>query len=350
MLTLLALLLSPVVLDTVRIRTIPERVFQDYSLAAYPNFDLLIENTTSDTLHVERLTVLAYDSNGRLVDRRFAAGPATALLLPARTIDPGEAGLLYQPFTFAGRPPLARLRYELLLTAADGRERNAVADVLLQPFEPATRLELPLKQRVLVDDGYDFLSHHRRIDWTASFAKPLKLSDNFQRFALDLCVVDSAGNRHRGSGTQNAEWFGWNGAVLAPAAGTVVVARDGQPDNEADRKQGNYDPRTILTDPMGAYGNHLVIDHGNGEFTLLGHLRNGSVRVRRGEHVEAGTIVAAVGNSGSALYPHLHFELRTGSGFGAPGLPPGFVGARRIASKNDDAVMFPNTGDLIEPR
>jgi murein DD-endopeptidase MepM/ murein hydrolase activator NlpD len=80
-----------------------------------------------------------------------------------------------------------------------------------------------------------------------------------------------------------------------------------------------------------------VLDLGHGEFALLAHLRRGSVRVRTGQRVRAGTLLGLCGNSGNTSEPHLHFHVQDRAKlFGAArGLPATFVDyradGRRIA-------------------
>lgn len=57
-----------------------------------------------------------------------------------------------------------------------------------------------------------------------------------------------------------------------------------------------------------AYGNHVVIKHSDGVYTLSGHLS--SVSVRLGQTVKAGDTVGLAGSTGNSSGPHLHFELR----------------------------------------
>ena len=52
----------------------------------------------------------------------------------------------------------------------------------------------------------------------------------------------------------------------------------------------------------------VVIDHKNGYSTSYSHLQ--SVKVRRGQRVQRGDIIALSGNSGLSLAPHLHYEVR----------------------------------------
>ncbi len=58
-----------------------------------------------------------------------------------------------------------------------------------------------------------------------------------------------------------------------------------------------------------AYGNHVLINHGDGTWTLYAHL-NG-VDVFPGATVSAGQQIGTVGSTGNSSGPHLHFEVRT---------------------------------------
>jgi hypothetical protein len=56
-------------------------------------------------------------------------------------------------------------------------------------------------------------------------------------------------------------------------------------------------------------GNYIVLESNKGIYALLAHLRQGSVVVQEGECIEAGQLIAQVGNSGNTIQPHLHFQL-----------------------------------------
>lgn len=55
------------------------------------------------------------------------------------------------------------------------------------------------------------------------------------------------------------------------------------------------------------YGNHVVIDHGYGYKTLYAHMSGMNVRI--GEYITRGQIIGYVGNTGTSVAPHLHYEV-----------------------------------------
>jgi len=60
------------------------------------------------------------------------------------------------------------------------------------------------------------------------------------------------------------------------------------------------------------YGNHVIVDHGNGYQTLYGHLS--SLSVVEGQRVARGAVLGQMGSTGRSTGVHLHFEIRTTGG------------------------------------
>ncbi|TMU97001.1 transglycosylase family protein [Streptomyces sp. DASNCL29] len=65
----------------------------------------------------------------------------------------------------------------------------------------------------------------------------------------------------------------------------------------------------------GAYGYQVVIRHPDGKYSQYGHLSQLSVRA--GQNVNGGQQIGRSGSTGNATGPHLHFEIRTGPGYGS---------------------------------
>jgi murein DD-endopeptidase MepM/ murein hydrolase activator NlpD len=93
------------------------------------------------------------------------------------------------------------------------------------------------------------------------------------------------------SGIDIALFCNSGATVVAAASGTVIYA--------------GWD---------GAYGNSVVIDHGNGLFSRYAHLS--SVSVSNGQSVSAGQAIGVSGTTGNSDGEHLHFEIRSGSAYG----------------------------------
>jgi murein DD-endopeptidase MepM/ murein hydrolase activator NlpD len=64
----------------------------------------------------------------------------------------------------------------------------------------------------------------------------------------------------------------------------------------------------IYSERKAAYGNLVIIDHGNGTTTRFGHLSRSLVKV--GQMVKRNEIIGLVGMTGRATAPHLHYEVR----------------------------------------
>ena len=82
--------------------------------------------------------------------------------------------------------------------------------------------------------------------------------------------------------------------IAAKSGAAVVAARDG---------------RVIYSgNGLGAYGNVVIVRHKDDFETVYAHNRRN--RVRRGERVRRGQLIAEVGATGNATGPHVHFEIR----------------------------------------
>ncbi|WP_314408466.1 transglycosylase family protein [Streptomyces kroppenstedtii] len=65
----------------------------------------------------------------------------------------------------------------------------------------------------------------------------------------------------------------------------------------------------------GSFGYQVVVRHGDGRYTQYAHLS--AISVKAGQSVGAGQRIGRSGSTGNSSGPHLHFEVRTGPGFGS---------------------------------
>lgn len=70
-----------------------------------------------------------------------------------------------------------------------------------------------------------------------------------------------------------------------------------------------YPGTVVYAGGNGGYGNYIKIDHGGGIGTGYAHIVDGGIYVSRGQWVNAGQVIASVGNTGNSFGCHLHFEV-----------------------------------------
>lgn len=154
-----------------------------------------------------------------------------------------------------------------------------------------------------------------------------------QAYAVDLVLDEDLPGRSR----VNTEYPSYNQPIVADAPGIVVTAVDGVPDNV---------PGVVNKYDM--HGNYVVIDHQNGEFSLMAHLIPGSLKVRPGQPVNAGSEIGRCGNSGHSTMPHLHWQVMTNANANiAQGIPPRLQPYERNGSPS---VELPVRGDKLVVR
>ena len=145
-------------------------------------------------------------------------------------------------------------------------------------------------------------------------------------FAVDITRVDSRGRWFKAKGRRWTDWYAYGSNVLAAADGVVVTVRsnseidpqiwrprDGESADDYQKRLDAHQLKRFLTpgaDPSEVSGgNYVILKHANGEYTHYAHLAFGSVRVKQGEHVRQGEVIARVGGTGEAPEVHLHFEV-----------------------------------------
>lgn len=205
-----------------------------------------------------------------------------------------------------------RLIYTLDLTTRRGAPVRKQLEIPVTNYELQTKLIFPIKGEFVVGAGHDFNEEHKT-EWS-------------QQYAYDIVGLSSRYEVIRTDGEKNEDFFGWGREIIAPAGGTIVYARNDVPDNT---RPGLIQTNIFLKLPEPEWaigGNVVVIDHGNGEYSFLAHMQQGSVRVKAGDKVKQGDVLGLLGNSGNSDGPHLHYHLMAGPLlFRSDGLPSHFT-------------------------
>ncbi|MFF7867795.1 transglycosylase family protein [Streptomyces qaidamensis] len=85
-------------------------------------------------------------------------------------------------------------------------------------------------------------------------------------------------------------------------------------------------PGTVVSAGWGgSYGYQVVVRHADGRYSQYAHLS--AISVRDGQSVSAGQRIGRSGSTGNSSGPHLHFEVRTGPGFGSDVDPVAYLRA-----------------------
>jgi urea transporter len=129
----------------------------------------------------------------------------------------------------------------------------------------------------------------------------------YWKHALDFEVLGPSGGLFEGSGTRARDYYCYGLPVLAPADGTVVRVVGDVADNPIGEMNLSQN-----------WGNHVLLHHGGGIYSLCAHLMPEKTTVWEGQTVRRGDEIGRCGNSGRSPTPHLHFHLQSSPVVGAP--------------------------------
>lgn len=177
-------------------------------------------------------------------------------------------------------------RGETVHSVAKKYEANpqAIVDFPFNTFADDETLALAVGQNLIVPGGVK--------PKTGSTQKPIPTPREEQQ----VTVASGRGNfiwPSSGKITQRYYWY-HRAIDIANKNGPAIVASQGG--TVASVVYGRY-----------GYGNHIVIDHGNGYQTLYAHLSK--IYVKEGGSVSAGQSIGQMGSSGRSTGIHLHFEV-----------------------------------------
>ena len=168
--------------------------------------------------------------------------------------------------------------------------------------------------------------------------------NNSQRFAIDWKQMNAAGEFFTGRRTTNESYVDYGSKIYAVADGTVADARRGRSQHARDPPGADPELAPKIT-VENVDGNHIVIDIGGGEFAMYAHLIKGSLKVKQGDKVKKGDVIAELGNTGNSNASHMHFQLMDGPSILTP--PPALRVDRFIYGGQVDPQQIIDTDDYF---
>jgi urea transporter/Flp pilus assembly protein TadD len=207
----------------------------------------------------------------------------------------------------------------------ENAERNLrYSQMLATRFGPpgTIRVNVPVQDTWTITQGFDG-PHTHQGPW---------------RYGFDFEMLDAEGFPFRGTGSESTDYHCFDAPVHAVLPGTVVFAFSNHVDNAPGAQDLNY-----------PYGNVVIIQHAPTLFSVLAHLRQGSVTVQAGQFITAGTLVGRCGSSGRSPRPHVHLQMQAAAELGAATIP--FELAHYALARQDLAEYVsagvPNEGDRL---
>jgi len=261
--------------------------------------------------------------------------------LGGQTLAPQEAlWVSSQSFSWRGDRDGVRVTATVM---SGGRTQVLTAALPLSDAPAPVAFRFPLSGVWYAWAGPTLHSHHR---WGVQ-----------EEFAFDLVRLDARGLTHTGDGARFADYYAYGQVVMAAAEGRVVAAVNNvAEDPQAMRRAGETDvaymdrlmadqAKRLAEGANSILGNHVVIDHGGGVFTVSAHLQPGSVLVKPGDVVKVGQPIGKLGTSGNSTEPHLHWQACGGPNpLFCAGLPASFTG---VTLPLADLPRQLQTGDII---
>jgi hypothetical protein len=295
----------------VSLRHTPTRVFKSQTrshedLEAWV-FNLIVETNVSDALQALSMEVRLFHT-GECVKTTLYPAKGLAELEwghPDPTLPDGKPfpTPTFWPLVFRIRcvEPVAlgidRVDVELTLLSRGHKVRASESIPVFAAYEQKTHLIYPFRGKGIVLQGG--VNNGGHLNRSGQFA-----IDGFgldSRYAIMLHTDESV----------NANYVGWGREILAPADGIVAHSRSERPDQPV---AGVSDPKYYAPEYAdgGDVGNHVVIDHGNDEYSMIAHFMTGSLLVKAGDRVQQGQTLGKLGASGDTSAPHVHYQLQSG--------------------------------------
>ncbi len=128
--------------------------------------------------------------------------------------------------------------------------------------------------------------------------------------ALDFVITDEEEKTYMELGAKCADFYCYNKPLVAPLDGYVYDIINNVEENEIGKVN--------IADN---WGNTIILNHNNGLFSQISHIKKDSFKVKVGDYIPKGALLATCGNSGRSPEPHIHFQLQLSPKKGAKTFP-----------------------------
>ena len=303
----------------------PEAQILDGNGHRHSAFELYVTNWGSTPLKITKLDVNGKDDQTVLVSQSASGKQLAAMFVPIGgdgtkpndpSLKPGQTGVFFIFVDWIpdqGDPD----NFQTSITIDQHGERSGsgtihTAALDLNQDDPIV-IHSPLRgKNWLAANGPSNTSPHRRAMLPVN-----GLPHIGQRYAIDWIQLGDDGKTFTGDEHDNKSYHAWDQEIHAAADGKIVEVKDGIPENVPNSGklavQMTYD--TLA-------GNHIIEQLNEDHYAAYAHLRPGTIKVKVGDTVHAGDVLAHLGNTGNSSEPHLHFQVCDAPSFPASeGLP-----------------------------
>ncbi len=242
---------------------------------------------------------------------------------------PGKTGVLlddlvFRAFEFEPNKYLSFYAHPYNVKADDFKPRIFAVDAAgnMRKIRPGSRTASHTYRKEVIELSDDFLETVKDKMMATSSKSPLEVfvevnnkvrQENYQKIA-QICQTtepkklwEGAFLRNQGAtkaGFADSRTYKYRSEVVSQQ---VHLGLDIAGINNTEIFAANHG-KVIFVGEIGIYGNVVVLDHGYGLHSLYGHLHQ--AKVREGDMVRKGDIIAVSGQTGLVFGDHLHYEMR----------------------------------------
>jgi hypothetical protein len=276
-------------------------------------YEVYVTNFGATSMKITEVGLTGNDSTGKILWSEKSSGPRLAEMFRSPetssgprhqiSLDSGDSGVLFFfPQWTADQGVPAKFETSISIAGHGNYGGSGTVHLAPIPVSPAQpiMIESPLRgANWQAANGPSNTSDHRRAIILYD-GKPFI----GQRYAIDWVQLGNDGKTWSGDYHSNASYHAFNQEIHAVADGKIVEIKDGIPENVP-----NSNKLAIQITDENVAGNHIIEDFGDGHFAAYAHLRPGTLKVKAGDTVHAGDVIAHLGNTGNSSEPHLHFQV-----------------------------------------